>query len=164
MSDHDDDRDDNRPTPIPEPGEPLPPWERGTEADLPVPEAFGKTQPIRPPTVEDVLDVFGHFRQDLLGQIDKRDERILQAIKDIGAHIAEHYARETARGDEHSRLIRNETKRGDEHARMINHLRKRTHKISSEQQAINIRLAVIEQALGITAPPTPASSTEPEPA
>lgn len=164
MSDHDDDHDDNRPTPIPEPGEPLPPWERGTETDRKIPpEFFGKTQPIHPPTVEDVLVVFGLFRQDLLGQIDKRDERILLAIRDIGTTISAHYQRETARGDRTEKGLREETKRGDEHAKMIGQLRKRTHKLSSEQQALNIRLAIIEQHLGIT-PPVLAPPSEPEPA
>lgn len=144
MSNHEDDGDDDRLTPIP--GlEPL-------EADLeqPRPENFGKTQPIRPPTAEDVIEIFGHFRQDLLGQIDKRDERILLAVKDIGTLIAEHYERET--------------KRGDEHAKLIGQLRKRTHKLSGDQQAINIRLAVIEQHLGITPPVLSMLTPEPEPA
>ncbi len=143
------DHDDDRPTPIPKFDESLPPRGRGTEPDRSPPESFGKTQPIRQPTVEDVLDVFGHFRQDLLGRIDKRDEHILLAIRDIGTTIAAHYQRETTRGDEH--------------AKMLNQLRKRTHKLSSDQQALNIRLAIIEQHLGITPPALEPLPSEAEP-
>lgn len=127
-----------------------PPWERATEAGVPPPESFGKTQPIKPPSVEDVLEVFGHFRQDLIGQIDKRDERILLAVHDIRSMIAEHYQRETTRGDEHAKWLRQ--------------LRNRSHKLSTEQQALSIRLAMIEQHLGISAPAVlPATTPEPEP-
>lgn len=135
---------DDRPTPIPEPkGPPLP---------QPKPESFAKTQPIRPPTAEDVIEIFGHFRQDLLGQIDQRDERILLAVKDIGTLIAEHYERET--------------KRADEHARWITLLRERTHKLSNAQQELDLRLAEIEHKLGIPTvkktTPAPALELEPE--
>jgi len=141
-----------------------PPWERTTEAGVPAPESFGKTQPIKSPSVEDVLEVFGHFRQDLIGQIDKRDERILLAVHDIRSMIAEHYQRETQRGDEHAKLIRDEAKRGDEHAKWLRQLRNRSHKLSTEQQALSIRLAMIEQHLGISAPAIPpATLPEPEP-
>lgn len=148
--------DHERDTLTPDPREerhasPPPPWERGTAPGRPVsaqtepaPGDFGKTQPIKPPTVEDVLEVFGHFRQDLLDQIDKRDESILLAIQDIGTKIFDHYERET--------------KRSDEHARWIKQLRHRTHKLSSGQQAINIRLAQIEQQLGIESPEPPPPS------
>lgn len=136
----------DRRTPIPREG--LPPWERKTGAGEKIPgTAFGETQPIKTPTVEDVLEVFGHFRQDLLEQIDKRDEHVLLVIQDIGTKIFDHYERET--------------KRADDHARWIEQLRKRTHKLSSTQQTVNIRLAYIEQRLGIESP-TEAPPEEPD--
>jgi hypothetical protein len=141
MSDHDDDRL----TPVP--GESL-----EDNGERPQSGSFGKTQPIKPPTAEDVIEIFGHFKQDLLGQIDKRDERILLVVHDIRTMIVEHYQRET--------------QRGDEHAKWIKQLRNRTHKLSTEQQTINLRLAEIEQKLGIAPPAiTPAATpSEPEPA
>jgi hypothetical protein len=140
MSDHDEDR----PTPVPGLSEPL-------ESDLekPRPESFGKTQPIKPPTAEDVIEIFGHFRQDLLEQISKRDERILLAVHDIRSMITEHYQRET--------------QRADEHAKWIKQLRSRTHRLSTEQQAINLRLAEIERRLEIPPPAAPSAGTPPEP-
>lgn len=110
---------------------------------------FGKTQPIRTPTVEDVLEIFGHFRHDVLKQIDKRDERILQAIQDIGSQLVEHYTRATKRSDEHAAAIRRLQEREDKQDNWINQLRQRTHKLSNDQQTIDIRLAQIEAELGI---------------
>lgn len=122
-----------------------PPWERGTgKTAIPL----DQTQPIKPTTVEDVIEIFGHFRQHLLEQIDQRDERILLAIKDIGADIVEYYQRET--------------QRGDEHARRIKELRHRTHKLSHDQQTTNLRLAEIEKRLGIETP-SEAPLENPEP-
>lgn len=141
-----------------------PPWDRETgKTRLPEPGSFEKTQPIRPPTVEDVLEVFGHFRQDLIEQIDKRDERILLAVHDIRSIIAEHYQRETARGDEHTKLIRKEIERGDDHAKWIQQLRNRSHRFATEQQTLSIRLSIIEQHLGIDIPDVPPTPSEPEP-
>lgn len=163
MSDHDDDRL----TPIPGPSEPIPvpAHDEALEADLerPKPESFGQTQPIKPPTAEDVIEIFGHFRQDLLGQIDKRDKRILQAIKDIGATIADYYQRETTRGDKHAKTLDKHDKTLDEQGKWIGQLRRRTHKLSTGQQEINIRLAEIERQLGITPPATTPAETPPKP-
>lgn len=106
------------------------------------------TQPIPPPTAEDVLTVFGHFREDLLKQIDTRDERILMAIQDVGSQILDFYERETKRGDEQDRWIRE--------------LRQRTHRLSGGQQTIELRLDEIERRLGIEPPKTdPPEEAEP---
>lgn len=137
----DDDIYDRR-TPVPE--TPPPPWERGTGTGG---GGFdpNKTQPLQPPTAESVLEVFGHFRQEILERISARDANILKAIQDVGSHIAEHYERET--------------RRGDEHAAELKRLRRRTHGHSTDIQAINLRIAQIEQKLGIDPPPP----KEPEP-
>jgi hypothetical protein len=159
MTDHDDHERDTL-TPDPRGDErhaerPPPPWERGTapgqaveSRTQPAPSEFGKTQPITPPTAEDVLDVFGKFQEHLLGQIDKRDERILLAIQDIGSQILEQYQRGTQRDDEQDRWIKQ--------------LRHRTHKQASMQQAFDIRLALIEQKLGIEPPAALPSTPEEE--
>ena len=155
MTHNDDDHERDTITPVPSErhAQPPPPWERGTAPGQPVesktqpaPSDFGKTQPITPPTAEDVLGVFGQFRDALLKQIDTRDERILLAIQGIGSDIAAYYQRET--------------KRGDEHGRWITQLRHRTHNLSSAQQAMEIRVALIEEHLGIVAPILPSPEKE----
>jgi hypothetical protein len=149
----------DRDTTVPEPAEPLteppPPWERGTAPGHPAAGTFNQTQPISPPTVEDVLEVFARFQGGLLDQIDKRDKRILMAIRDIGSDIMAHHARETARGDEHARRIA-------ENERWTSQLRRRTHKLSGDQQVTDLRLAEIERRLGIEPPPAPIQEPEPE--
>lgn len=166
MTDHADrDHECDTLTPDPREGrhaEPPPPWERGTAPDQRAPveaqtqppnENLGKTQPIKSPTVEDVLEVFGHFQQHLLDQIDKRDERMLLAIQDIGSQILEQYQRGTQRDDEQDRWIKQ--------------LRNRSHRQASGLQAVELRLAQIEEKLGITPPaplpPTPEEELAPEP-
>jgi hypothetical protein len=147
MSDADHDRDTLTPDPRDDAderhAEPPPPWERGTAPG----KSLGATQPIKPTTAEDVLEVFGHFQEHLLKQIDHRDERILLAIQDIGTQILEQYQRGTLRDDEQDRWIKQ--------------LRHRTHKQASAQQAFEIRLARIEQELKIE-PPAPLPSTPEE--
>jgi hypothetical protein len=149
MNDHDDhERDTLTPVPVESqtepPRDPPPPWERGTAPG----KRFGATQPIKPTTAEDVLEVFGHFQTHLLKQIDQRDERILLAIQDIGSQILEQYQRGTQRDDEQDRWIKQ--------------LRHRTHRLSSDQQATNLRLAQIELKLGIEPPMVLPSSPEEE--
>lgn len=127
-----------------------PPPSLGTEpveaATMP-PSEFGKTQPLPPVTASDVLDVFMSFQQQILERLDERDRRVLEAIKQIGSDVFQHYATISKRGDENNRLI--------------GVLRKRTHRHSSELQEIKIRVHEIERILGIELPPAP---QEPEPA
>jgi hypothetical protein len=149
MSDIENDRE----TPIPEDhptGDPPPPWERKTGEGLP---DFRATQPMPPPTAEDVLDVFSHFRQDLIDQIDKRDERILMAIRDIGSQIVAHYERSTKRADEQAKKLVEQDKQ-------IKRLRERTHRLMTSQNATDFRLDEIERRLGIE--PPKAAEDEPQ--
>ena len=150
MTDH---NDDDRETPVPDPEKELPtsvppPWERGTGDTEERRRRLRDTQPMKAPTVEDVIEMFGHFQDGMFRQLDERDERILSAIQEIGSTILGHYARETRRGDEHSRWIKT--------------LRTRTHDLSHAQQVFELRLTEIEAHLKIS-PPAP-SPTPPEPA
>lgn len=111
------------------------------------PESFGKTGPLPPVTASDVLDVFMKFQQQILERLDERDRRVLEAIKQIGSDVFQHYE-----------MI---SRRGDENHRWIGVLRNRTHRHSSELQEIKIRVHEIERILGIEPPPAP---QEPEPA
>jgi hypothetical protein len=103
-----------------------------------------------------VLEVFSRFQDGLLNQIDQRDKHILIAIRDIGSDIMAHLTRETARGDEHARRI-------SENERWTNQLRRRTHKLSGDQQITDLRLAEIERRLGIEPPVILPLEPEPEP-
>jgi hypothetical protein len=116
---------------------PPPPVEAAT---MP-PSSFGKTGPLPPMTVSDVLDVFMKFQQQILDRLDERDKRVLDAIQKIGSDVFSHYE-----------II---SKRGDEDHKMIGLLRKRTHKHSSDLQEIKIRLHEIERVLSIESPKEP---------
>jgi hypothetical protein len=148
--------DNDRETPIPDPEEDLPtsvppPWERGTGDTEDRRRRMRDTQPMKPPTVEDVIEMFGHFQDGMFRQLDERDERILSAIREIGSTILGHYERETRRGDEHSRWIKT--------------LRTRTHEHSHKLQEFELRFAEIEAHLGIKLPgetEVPPEPTEPE--
>jgi len=85
------------PSPPPEPpsspdipqAPPLPAFEPKREAS----RGFdpGKTQPIKPLTAEDVLDVFLHFKESLLDQIDKRDSGVVRVLHDFQDAVMEKY-------------------------------------------------------------------------
>jgi len=141
------------PPPPADPTEVPPPWKRGTGRDEN--GDMRKTQPMPPPTAEEVLTIFGEFRDAIIKQIDERDQRILVAIESIGTRILDHYERETKRGDEHAKELK-------EHSKWIKTLRKRTHGLSHNMQTVFLRLEEIERVLEIE-PPTPEIAPEPEP-
>jgi hypothetical protein len=103
---------------------------------------FGKTQPLAQPTTEDILEIFARFQEAIFARLDRRDENMLLAIKDIGATMVEHYERMTPRIDDHDKAIRK--------------LRTRTHEHATNLQAVELkhvelelRIAELERKVGI---------------
>lgn len=96
-----------------------------------------KTQPIPAPTASDVLEVFGHFRQDLLGRIDERDKNVLALIQNIINDLLAENRRIIQRGDDHEKRIA-------ANSRDIEELRKKQSELASEVQAVKLALKRVE--------------------
>lgn len=94
--------------------------------------SFSVTQELKSPTVADVLEVFGHFRDDLLAQIDKRDENVLKLVQKTASDTLAEYARLAEQGHDHAVRLK---KAEDE----IEALKKRLNELSSEVTTLKIR-------------------------
>jgi peptidoglycan hydrolase CwlO-like protein len=96
-------------------------------------EKFGKTQPLKPPTAADVLEVFAHFQEGLLKRIDERDENVLKLIQKTVSDLLEDNHKLHLRSDDHEKRI-------NQHSRDIEELQKKHNEIKNELQTLKLRL------------------------
>jgi hypothetical protein len=109
------------------------PWipPTGTKhADTEASPDLGKTQPIAPITTTDILEVFARFQEAIFARLDRRDETMLNAIRDITQTMLEHYEREALRRDEHAEILAT--------------LRTRTHDLANFIHGMELRLVKVE--------------------
>lgn len=96
-------------------------------------KSLSATQEIQPPTAADVLEVFQHFRGDLLARIDKRDENILKLIQKSLSEVLREYARTNKRADDLE-------KRVYENEKQIDALNRRHNELSSEVTTLKMKV------------------------
>lgn len=91
------------------------------------------TQELKPPTVADVIEVFGHFEKSLLERIDKRDENFLRLIQKTVSETLGQYTRLAEQGHDHAvRLEKAEV--------AIEVLKKQLNELTSEVQTLKLKV------------------------
>jgi hypothetical protein len=92
-------------------------------------KSLSATQELKPPTVADVIEVFQLFREDLLKQIDKRDENVVASMQKMASDFLAEYTRLAAADHDHVIKIANLERRMNDFATELTALKLKVERV-----------------------------------